>query len=448
MYGIKPLKILILFFVMVCISLTSLPCVAFDVSPLHPEVGDVLTISGTTTPDSSVSAKVSFVNEIPVSGGSYNYRINDVKIPSGPNSFTVKAEGVKDLEIKVKSIYTLGLWVSAGSRSTSNGEASISASGVPSGTYSILILGDSVDSNDVKVTVTASSTIDADGNGFYIYTYSTDSMPRGDFRLTVDGETKVIGLGTYADQSSGGSSGGGASGASGQSPDSFEGNVILVEGFSPNIVRGLPVKLEISDPESPIRSLNLTFDLNMNDIPITIEVLDHISVMALTSPEGVVYSYFNVWIGYSGFSSADSLVNSSLVFSVNSSWINETHVDPESIVLLHYNESVDLWEEVDTYLNNSGPGGYIFISTPGSYSPFSIVGEVESSYVDKLGGNDSEYIENNVSSNETMYIQDHGEKEFFGKLDGNITHLEKNLLLVFFFVLFLVALVLLYQRYK
>ncbi len=445
MYAIKTLRILILLFVVVCISLTSLPCGAFDVSPLYPEVGDVLTISGTTTPDSSVSAKVSFVNEIPVSGGSYNYRINDVKIPSGPNSFTVKAEGVKDLEIKVKSLYTLGLWVSAGSKSTSSGVASISASGVPSGTYSILILGDAVDSNDVRVTVTASSTIDADNNGDYSYTYSTDSIPRGEFILTVEGDTKVIGLGTYVGQSS---SGGGSSGASGQSPDAVEGNVILVKGFSPNIIRGLPVNLEITDPKSPVRSMDLTFDINMNDIPITIEILDHISVMALSSPEGVVYRYFNVWVGYSGFSSEKFLLNSSLMFNVNSSWINETHVDPESIVLLHYNDSGDVWEEVDTYMNDSGPDGHVFISTPESYSPFSIVGEVNSSYIDSLEGTDPDEIENNVSSNETIDIQDNGDKEFSDKLDGYITSLGKNHILALFFVLFVVALVLLYQRYK
>jgi PGF-pre-PGF domain-containing protein len=438
-------QILILFFVLACLSLISLPCGAFDVSPLHPDVGDVLTISGTTTPDSSVSAKVSFVNEVPVSSGSYYYRINDVRIPSGPNSFHVKAEGVKDLEIKVKSIYTLGMWVSAGSKSTSNGVASISASGVPAGTYSILILGDAVDSNDVKVTVTASSTIDADKNGFYRYTYSTSSIPRGEFTLTVDGETRVIGLGTYVPQSGGSSSGGGSSG---QSPDAVEDNVVLVKGFSPNVVRGLPLNLEISDPECPVRSLNLTFNLNINDIPISIEVLDHMSVMSLSSPKGVVYSYFNVWIGYAGFSSEDSLLNSSLVFNVNSSWINDTHVDPESIVLLHYDVNGDVWEEVDTHMRGFGPDGYVFVSRPKSYSPFSIVGEINSSYSASLNGTDTDGMGNSVPTNETTGIQDQEDGMFSDNLDGSITSFQKGLIFVIFIILITGGIALIIKKSK
>lgn len=174
----------------------------WEVAPSSPYVGNTLVITGTSAPDQTLDAQVSFEKSVAVSGGEYEYVINEVKIPSADNNrFTVRAEGVKDLNVRVL-LFTL-------SKDATDGVAEISQSHVPPLTYKVRMDGDALDGQSrVTLRITAAQTIDTDSQGNLRFEYDTDGMPAGEYDITIDGVTKTVTL--KAKSSSGGSSGTGS----------------------------------------------------------------------------------------------------------------------------------------------------------------------------------------------------------------------------------------------
>lgn len=162
----------------------------WDVSPTHPAVGDILVISGTAAPNEKINAQVSFEKEIPVSRGRYMYVIDGVEIPEGKNIFTVRAEGVNDLNVRVKT----NVWVTL-STDANNGIASISQSSVPPGTYKAKIDGTAQSGkSSVDLKITASQPINAGPDGNFIYSYNTSSIPEGNFTIVIENCMRTITL--------------------------------------------------------------------------------------------------------------------------------------------------------------------------------------------------------------------------------------------------------------
>lgn len=165
--------------------------VEWKVSPACATVGDTLKIKGTACPRECIKAEVSFKKEIPVCKGKYQYLIKDIKIPEAKdNLFTVEAEGVKDLNVKVKKVVWFNL-----SSEAENGNATISQAHVPPLTYNILIDGKALEGKEyANLTVTASQTLKADSKGKFEYKYDTSSMPAGKFNITIGDTEKTVEL--------------------------------------------------------------------------------------------------------------------------------------------------------------------------------------------------------------------------------------------------------------
>jgi len=175
---------------------------AFEITPENPTVGDEITISGTGSGD-SVDSSVVFTKNVGVDNGKYEYNIDGVEIPSGDNRFTVRAEGVQDLNVRVKILF----WITK-SADASVDVATVSQSNVPSGNYNIKIDGNAANGqSNVDLKITAIQTMDIT-NGQFEETYSTSNIPAGDFKVTVADESKIITLNSSGSSSSGGSSGG------------------------------------------------------------------------------------------------------------------------------------------------------------------------------------------------------------------------------------------------
>jgi hypothetical protein len=178
------------------------PIMAFEITPENPTVGDEITISGTGSGD-SVDSSVVFTKNVGVDNGKYEYNIDGVEIPSGDNRFTVRAEGVQDLNVRVKILF----WITK-SADASVDVATVSQSNVPSGNYNIKIDGNAANGqSNVDLKITAIQTMDIT-NGQFEETYSTSNIPAGDFKVTVADESKIITLNSSGSSSSGGSSGG------------------------------------------------------------------------------------------------------------------------------------------------------------------------------------------------------------------------------------------------
>lgn len=186
--AIKLLCVLLILFL--TIPASGATVTELSVYPDYPVVGENIKINGTAQPNESIDITVSFNQTVNVSDGTYEYRINDVEIPDGSNTFQVRGEKVKDLNVRVKILF----WITK-SADAEAGMATVSQSNVPSGTYDIIIDGQAEDGEStVNLTINASSSIKADTEGYFEDTYATNSIPSGIFELKAGEINEIITL--------------------------------------------------------------------------------------------------------------------------------------------------------------------------------------------------------------------------------------------------------------
>ncbi|MGE5409959.1 MAG: hypothetical protein ACM3MI_03290, partial [Clostridiales bacterium] len=200
--GQKDLSFIIISF-LVMILLSTSPAEAsvsdWSYSPQKLVSGDTLNIAGTASPGDTFKASASFEKIVPVSGGKYEYALQCVQIPEGfDNFFKVEAVGVKNLNVRAKA----QIWLTKSSVASGD-TAIVSQSGVPSGNYTIVIDGDAgAGASQINLNITASQGIKADSAGNFVYSYSTKSIPPGEFNVNIGGiMQRITVLGKVPDSS-------------------------------------------------------------------------------------------------------------------------------------------------------------------------------------------------------------------------------------------------------
>ncbi|AKB72473.1 hypothetical protein DU48_04765 [Methanosarcina mazei] len=183
----------------------------WELSPACPCVGDEITISGEASNNEIIEVTILHEEMVPVSGKGYKYQINKLFIPKtisgGESSFKVNATGedgvkVRDINVRVKKFR----WFTRHSNAL-EGEASLSQSNIPPWmSYFVKIDGDIVSKKEesnknmcksnsntgqakngqVKLTFeTCYEAAQADEKGNFKFNYDTDSLPAGDYIITV-----------------------------------------------------------------------------------------------------------------------------------------------------------------------------------------------------------------------------------------------------------------------
>ncbi|WP_129597729.1 PGF-pre-PGF domain-containing protein [Methanohalophilus profundi] len=384
---------------------------AFEVSPANPTVGDEITISGTASGD-SVDASVAFTESVDVANGEYEYTINGVEIPSGDNRFKVQAEGVQDLNVQVKILF----WITK-SADASGGVATVSQSNVPSGNYNIKIDGNAASGqSNVDLTINATQTMDIT-NGQFEETYSTSSIPAGDFSVTVGGETKTITLSSIGSGSSSGSSESSSNtgGGGGTTPDVANGNVDASESITKRVFSDMPVEYQFSHSSMPVRSVNITSRITAMDIPVNVEVLDDTSVMVKKEPSGKIYKHLNIWVGSTGFAVPENINSATIHFRVDNDWIHNNDIDPDTIVLMHYEEEAEEWTKLPTEQVSKNEEYTNYRASTPHFSPFAIIGKIDQETIDNTT-NDTNST--NESQNSTINNSDITDNNPTGETDN------------------------------
>ena len=181
------LIILILFF-----GATASPAAAkvtdWKVSPENPKIGDTLIISGLATPEKEVEVSVSFEKTVPVYLREYTYEFENIEILNFNNLFTVRAEGVENLKVKMKMVIskTESAWADGGI-------ATVSYSGVSPGEYRVRVDGIAEDGNSgVNLKVTTVQKLNAGKDGKFSYRYSTGSVPSGKLEIKLGNSEREI----------------------------------------------------------------------------------------------------------------------------------------------------------------------------------------------------------------------------------------------------------------
>ena len=165
---------------------------SIEIEPENPVQGDVIFIRISANPEEELDVEISFTKSLAVSDGRYELRLEDVVIPSTPNSFRVEAVGVVDLHVSVKFF---GLWVTKSARAV-GGVASVSQGNVPKGTYDVVIRGEAEEGvSEVELRVKAVTTITTDSSGLYEFGYDTGCIPPGRFTVKIDGYRETLTLG-------------------------------------------------------------------------------------------------------------------------------------------------------------------------------------------------------------------------------------------------------------
>jgi len=160
------------------------------ISPEDPEVGDTIVLTGKADPNQEVSCSAWFeINPI-ISQPYYGALLYDISIPEPPNNFKVTATNVQNLDVSIN----MGVWVTVSDDADSSGNAAVSKSKVPEGTYDIKIGGKIKDTSEpVTLKVYASTKITADEDGNFEYHYSTDAIDEGTtIYLNIGGVSKEV----------------------------------------------------------------------------------------------------------------------------------------------------------------------------------------------------------------------------------------------------------------
>ncbi len=162
----------------------------WSIVPSEPYTGDVLDIKGKTEPGENIGMAVSFKLYVPVIDNKYEYIFDNVRIPSGSNSFQVRSQKVQDLNFIVRMFADFKRSFDA-----EDGIAEFYEKNVPAGNYEIVINGNAMDGEkEVKLDFLATQTIKADESGEFSHKYDTCSLPEGEFSVKIGEIEKNINL--------------------------------------------------------------------------------------------------------------------------------------------------------------------------------------------------------------------------------------------------------------
>lgn len=182
------LLITFLLFLGTTVSSANAEVIDWEVNPEIPKSGDTLVISGLASPEEEVEVSISFEKKVPVYLKEYTYEFENIEILNFNNFFTVRAEGVESLKVKMKMILskTESAWAE-------EGIATISYSGVSPGEYEVRVEGTSEDrASGVNLRITTVQKLKAGKDGKFNYMYRTESVPSGKLEVKVGNSEREI----------------------------------------------------------------------------------------------------------------------------------------------------------------------------------------------------------------------------------------------------------------
>lgn len=179
---------------MMMLLLSSAASAATTITVPPPEtlvVGDVISIAGYAEPNSDLAAVTMYTVTVDVDEGEYEYVLNNIRVPSGTDTFVVEAEDVENLGITVKKF---GIPFSLSENDDDeDGIVRLGSSMVPPATYKVTMSGQSTDAS-VNIEMKATSTIETNATGYFECSYKTSTVPAGIFTIDIGDDTFVVEL--------------------------------------------------------------------------------------------------------------------------------------------------------------------------------------------------------------------------------------------------------------
>jgi len=186
------------FCLLVTISLflgtTAFPATAsvttWEISPQNPNVGDTLIISGLASPEEEIGISISFDKTVPVYLRKYTYEFDNIEVLNFNSFFTVRAEGVENLNMRTKIFLP-----KIKSARAENGLATVSSSGLPPGEYKVRVRGIAEDGvSVVKLKMTSLQKLNSGEDGKFSYRYDTESIHSEVLKIKIGDTEKQVTL--------------------------------------------------------------------------------------------------------------------------------------------------------------------------------------------------------------------------------------------------------------
>jgi len=169
---------------------------------------------------------------------------------------------------------------------------------------------------------------------------------------------------------SGGGGGGGGGGGMSDEPENVEETIFL------------RIYLRAGDSatynfNNTLTSVEVTPEKTYGLVAAKMEVLfDQPGSITTAPPNGVLYKYFNVFVGNLGWSEG-KLSSSVINFQVPASWFEENNIDPATVTLYRHHD--DEWQSLETTMSGQADGNYQYSSPTPGFSTFIILGQARES---------------------------------------------------------------------
>jgi PGF-pre-PGF domain-containing protein len=175
--------------------------------------------------------------------------------------------------------------------------------------------------------------------------------------------------------SSGSSSGGGGGGGGGGSTGETYANIAVKEVDSVFVNKGSHVVYGFNNEGNAISMIEFDSKKNSGSIQTIVEVLKDTSALVDADAPGEIYQHMNIWVGKVGFATENNVENMLITFKVERSWLNDSNVPAESVILYRYSDNI--WNKLPTTITREDDEYVYFETETPGFSPFAISGESE-----------------------------------------------------------------------
>jgi PGF-pre-PGF domain-containing protein len=169
-------------------------------------------------------------------------------------------------------------------------------------------------------------------------------------------------------QTSGMASGGAPGGASGENYTNIE----FTEKYDKYIYKDVTTSYSFKKINNPIAYVNITGNTNSVETTTLVEGLYGTSTLVQTPPPGLVYKNINIWVGTFGYATPKNIKHAEIVFKVPLAWMEEDNIDPESIMMIGYDND---WQPLPTTKIGAYNEGIIYEASTIGFYPFAITGK-------------------------------------------------------------------------
>ncbi|MCF7861291.1 PGF-pre-PGF domain-containing protein [Candidatus Woesearchaeota archaeon] len=127
---------------------------------------------------------------------------------------------------------------------------------------------------------------------------------------------------------------------------------------------GQPLIMNLEEYGLTVRSIRIEVEETQYDVSLTFEP---VPIQNVVNPyDGVVHSYYKITPTF------DEIKQASIRFWLPYEWLSKQNATEDDIVLMHYNENMNEWDETFTYNTKISEGKYYFTSDLNHFSLFAI----------------------------------------------------------------------------